>query len=473
MLGVFTDQAYNLILLAEDEARMLGQPTVGPEHLLLAFARCGNVERLLRERGVSASEIRAAIVRAGGLGDELVLGRVPRSRAVEEVLEHAVDVAAQRGVAGPSSEHVLLALGEDERALAVLREAGITDVRDLVDGRYPARAPFSGERVKKRLLRIALNASSPPRPGPIPPVFERYTAEARRAVRAAYETAALLEHHQVEPLHLVLGCLCVPNSLAATVVEAELAPSEMGTLGEALERARMYGPRPAHQATGIFTEEARRIVSESALAYAYRHDHSAIGTGHLLLATLDARDQTIGRIVGSGVMSAGPMHARLARALTRALPGQEHPTDRVDDGWISFDMLIRLLTDQFRAHLPPGWVIRGSGRSGGFHLQIPDSRSEADFVIDMSWILTSDHRARERLLEVTQAALVCVQAAVVETTSTSWPAKTPGARLPEPHAGVAGDAVNPRLRLWYGPSEAPVLELEPQPLINMIIHSSP
>ena len=38
-LGWFTDQAYNAILLAADEARMLSHPRVDPEHLLLAAAR--------------------------------------------------------------------------------------------------------------------------------------------------------------------------------------------------------------------------------------------------------------------------------------------------------------------------------------------------------------------------------------------------------------------------------------------------
>ena len=46
-LGWFTDQAYNLILLADDEARMMSHATVEPEHLLLATARRGNAERLL------------------------------------------------------------------------------------------------------------------------------------------------------------------------------------------------------------------------------------------------------------------------------------------------------------------------------------------------------------------------------------------------------------------------------------------
>jgi hypothetical protein len=52
VLAVFADQAYNLILLTEDGARMLGRSQVEPEHLLLALARYGNVESLIRERGI-------------------------------------------------------------------------------------------------------------------------------------------------------------------------------------------------------------------------------------------------------------------------------------------------------------------------------------------------------------------------------------------------------------------------------------
>lgn len=80
MLGVFTDQAYNLILLAEDEARMLGCAEVEPKNLLLALARGGKVESLLAERGITASDIHRAIVRAEGIGPDLVLGRVHARR---------------------------------------------------------------------------------------------------------------------------------------------------------------------------------------------------------------------------------------------------------------------------------------------------------------------------------------------------------------------------------------------------------
>lgn len=53
-IGHFTDQTYNLILLAQDESRMLGRGTVEPEHLLLALARRGNVEQLLAGHGITA-----------------------------------------------------------------------------------------------------------------------------------------------------------------------------------------------------------------------------------------------------------------------------------------------------------------------------------------------------------------------------------------------------------------------------------
>ena len=89
-LGWFTDQAYNAILLAEDEVGMLSHATVEPEHLLLATTRRGNVERLLA--GLD-HPIHDAILRIRGFGPKLEL-RPRRSPASEEVLRRAV--AARR-----------------------------------------------------------------------------------------------------------------------------------------------------------------------------------------------------------------------------------------------------------------------------------------------------------------------------------------------------------------------------------------
>ena len=472
VLSAFTDQAYNLILLAEDEARMLGQTEVEPQHVLLALTRHGSVRSLCRDRGITGSEVFAAVERERGVGDELVLGRVPRSAATEAALDRAVEIAAARGVLGPSSEHLLLAVAADDGGTVgrILEAVGIDDVEGLVDG-IPGtrRSPVSDEELKRYLLRVG-DRRTAPQPGPIAPVFERYTAEAQRAVRAAVEVASLLEHRYVDPVHLFLGCLHVPDSVAARALEAELAPSDMGSVGEAMERAHMYGPAPAHQATGIFSGSARSIVAEGALRYAYRGGHAHIGTGHLLLATLDARDPTIDRIIATGVMGSGAVLDRLGRSLTRALPGDEQPANGAREEAIVFDLLIRILTNQFREWLPAGWTIYGTARSNGFRLKIPNSQSEEDYRIDMGWIVASAAPGRQRLLELTGTALTSLQRAVSESTRTPWPATTASGTPPEAHAEIGGDEINPHLRLWYGPEDAPILELTPPPLLNSVLH---
>ena len=139
-LGWFTDQAYNAILLATDEARMLSHPGIDPEHLLLAAARYGNVERLLAGAGVAARAIRDVIVRLRGFGDRLEL-RPRRSPASEQVLRRAVVAAQARGVLGPSTEHLLIALGEQELPARILAELGVSSAQALVDAGYPAARP--------------------------------------------------------------------------------------------------------------------------------------------------------------------------------------------------------------------------------------------------------------------------------------------------------------------------------------------
>ena len=192
-VSLFGDTAPDLILLAEDEARMLGRSRVEPVHLLLAFARQGQVGDLLGDRGITAGALHAAVVAGDGVGDELVLGRLPRSKASEEVLQRAVGLAAERGERRPGSLHVLLALAGDDRVGAILRDLGVNELGRLVDGREPPRRSLSDEQVRAELVRAALAEQMRPALAPVP-AFERFTPDARRAVRAAAETAALLEH---------------------------------------------------------------------------------------------------------------------------------------------------------------------------------------------------------------------------------------------------------------------------------------
>jgi hypothetical protein len=462
-MSVFSGDSPDLALLAEDEARMLGRVVVEPAHLLLACSRRGRGRELLAERGVSGHDLHAAIVRADGLGDDLVLGRLPRSRASDRILEQAVALGAERGDRRPGELHILLALAEDDHVRALLGEVGIDELGQLVDERYPAeREPLSDTEARRELTRAALEERSRTARAPVP-AFERFTFEARQAIRASAESAAQLEHREVEPFHLLIGCLQVSESFAARVLSELWADGELGPIGEAIDLARRRGPPPSHQATGVFSEVARRVVAEDALKVSYRHGHWQIGTGHLMLAVLDSRDRTTEAMTRA--------HAqRLARTLTRGLPGGERDDDGSGVAWIKLDDLIRSLTFDFRRILPEGWTIWGS--AGDIHLRVPDSRSESDFQIRPGWIVAQPGTAAERLQRVTLWMMERLQAAVMQATGEPWPA-TPDHQPALAHVQLIDDRFNPTLRLGYGdPDSAVVRVADPDIHLNMMIWSS-
>jgi ATP-dependent Clp protease ATP-binding subunit ClpA len=312
-IGWFTDQAYNAILLAEDEARMLGQPRVEPEHLLLAAARRGNVEQLLAREGVVASAIHAALVRMGGFDADLVLGPVPRSTVSEAVLQEAVAAAAKRGIRSPSTQHLLLGLAGQGPAMAVLRELGLVDLTALVDAAYPVTlSPLAPDVVERRAL--AARTRTAPSPGPIPPVFERFTAEAHRAVEAAVESARSLEDGYVAPAHLLLGLLGAEEGVVASVRARHDRQFDTVTR----RATELLADRPV-PATGIFSAPARRLLAEEVLKVADRLGHRSLSTGHLFVAVLENPDDKTVEI-----LEALPNAQQIAAEVIEALPGEEH-----------------------------------------------------------------------------------------------------------------------------------------------------
>lgn len=306
-LGWFTDQAYNLILLADDEARMLSHPMVEPEHLLLAIARRGNAERLLGGELI-AHAIHDTILRIEGFGEKLEL-RPRRSPASEAVLRRAVTAAAERGILGPSSEYLLLALGEEEASCRILAELGITDVQALVDAHYPVeRPPLPDAIIQRRAAQLTARGRRPPMPGPIPPIFERFTLQAKDAINAGIEHAREVKAPYVEPVDLLYGVLD-----ASTGVVADLRSHYRWDIPSAqTARSRVASP------TDIFSHHARRLVAEDVLVVAERLGQRSLSTGHLLITVLESHDDNVSEITGLL-----PDGRELAAAVIGALRGQE------------------------------------------------------------------------------------------------------------------------------------------------------
>jgi ATP-dependent Clp protease ATP-binding subunit ClpA len=331
-LGWFTDQAYNAILLAVDEARMLGHSRVDPEHLLLAAARYGDVESLLAGEGIDARAIHDVIAAIEGFGGRLEL-RPQRSPASEQVLRRAVAASADRGVLEPSTEHLLIALSEQELPARILAELGVSSAQALVDAAYPAgRTPVDHAVLERRAAQLASGSGPPPSPGPIPPIFERFTAQARGAINAGIQYAREVDDPRVEPTHLLFGVLTAKAGVAAAVRTRHgwnMPPAQFarrrypGAPGlyrpdPRHENVFIYDQPPYSRATDIFSSEARRIVAEDVLRVAERVGHRTLTTGHILIALLERPGEQATEIISSL-----PGIGDISAAVIDALPGQE------------------------------------------------------------------------------------------------------------------------------------------------------
>jgi ATP-dependent Clp protease ATP-binding subunit ClpA len=330
-LGWFNDQAYNAILLGDDEARMLNHPRVHPEHLLLAAARRGNVERLLAGAGIGARAIHDAIAAIKGFGGKLEL-RPRRSPDSEQALRRAVTVAATRGVLGPGTEHLLIALGEHELPARILAEFGVTSAAALVDADQqlpPIRPAVDHALLERRAAELTAHGIEPPSPGPIPPLFERFTTQALAAITAGAEHARRANDRWVEPAHLLFGVLNAEAGVAAAVrtgygwhrpAAQPRYPGDTGRYQPDPEHDNVftYTQPPHSRATGIFTPEARRIVAEDVLIIAERLDHPALTTGHVLLAILERY-----AYLTIDFIDALPSIREIIAAVADALPGEE------------------------------------------------------------------------------------------------------------------------------------------------------
>ncbi len=159
-----------------------------------------------------------------------------------------------------------------------------------------------------RAAQLAARRQTPPSPGPIPPIFERFTSQARDAINAGIEHARKLDAPYVELVHLLYGVHDSKTGVVATVRSRhnwDLLP------------AQFVQPRYP-RATDIFSHDARRIVAEDVLVIAERLDHRPLTTGHLLIAILESPDEHTGEIAGLL-----PDVREISAALIDALPGHE------------------------------------------------------------------------------------------------------------------------------------------------------
>src|ERR1700748_570628 len=112
MFERFTDRARRVVVLAQEEARMLNHNYIGTEHILLGLIREGEgvAAKVLESLGISLEAVRQQVEKIIGRGQQAPSGHIPFTPRAKKVLELSVREAQALGHDYIGTEHILLGL---------------------------------------------------------------------------------------------------------------------------------------------------------------------------------------------------------------------------------------------------------------------------------------------------------------------------------------------------------------------------
>jgi len=124
----FTDRARRVVVLAQEEARLLNHNYIGTEHILLGLIHEGEgvAARALESMGISLESVRSQVVEIIGQGAQAPSGHIPFTPRAKKVLELSLREALQLGHNYIGTEHILLGLIREGEGVAaqVLQKLG-------------------------------------------------------------------------------------------------------------------------------------------------------------------------------------------------------------------------------------------------------------------------------------------------------------------------------------------------------------
>ena len=189
MFERFTDRARRVVVLAQEEARMLNHNYIGTEHILLGLIHEGEgvAAKALESLGISLEAVRQQVEEIIGQGQQAPSGHIPFTPRAKKVLELSLREALQLGHNYIGTEHILLGLireGEGVAAQVLVKlGADLNRVRQQViqllsgyQGKEPAAAggPAEGTPSTSLVLdQFGRNLTAAAREGKLDPVIGR------------------------------------------------------------------------------------------------------------------------------------------------------------------------------------------------------------------------------------------------------------------------------------------------------------
>jgi ATP-dependent Clp protease ATP-binding subunit ClpC len=234
MFERFTDRARRVVVLAQEEARMLNHNYIGTEHILLGLIHEGEgvAAKALESLGISLEGVRQQVEEIIGQGQQAPSGHIPFTPRAKKVLELSLREALQLGHNYIGTEHILLGLireGEGVAAQVLVKlGADLNRVRQQViqllsgyQGKEPAAAGAPGEGAPSTSLvldQFGRNLTQAAREGKLDPVIGRE----KEIERVMQVLSRRTKNNPVLIGEPGVGKTAVVEGLAQAIVKAEV-----------------------------------------------------------------------------------------------------------------------------------------------------------------------------------------------------------------------------------------------------------
>ncbi len=171
MFERFTDQARQMMLTAQEEARLLQHDYVGTEHLLIAATEAdGGLSAALAALGLTTEALRGSVTRMVAPGGQDRPGELPFTAEATAALDRSLREALQLGHGAIRPAHVVL---------------GLLDVHDGTMPVLLTRLGVRAEVIRTAVLALFTADPADPVPVAVAPVCPRCGAPIADALRIA------------------------------------------------------------------------------------------------------------------------------------------------------------------------------------------------------------------------------------------------------------------------------------------------